>query len=212
MPKADRNRQTLDNLLNFNEKNIVSRHPIPERDLETWTSFYETCEEISVHNKIGKVVGSSRYMHLSVLLYNDVSRVDVDSLWRVYSNDYHAWNIVRVNRAKHSVALLSYPEFEITGHPSLMFSVTVQLEAQQLTVIDYRRRKNKPVLHRKELFVHPGNRNHSKYRMLTIAEDEAGLLSDPLRIGYCNQWNQLLIERNFSVDGHTLRRFTNDED
>ncbi|MEY4171235.1 MAG: hypothetical protein RLZ94_2308, partial [Actinomycetota bacterium] len=68
----------------------------------------------------------------------------------------------------------------------------VDLVAQTLTSRRYAQTANVPILHRKEEFLHRADPRWEQFRTITQAEVEAGLYSDTSRIGYRDQWNELV--------------------
>jgi len=53
----------------------------------------------------------------------------------------------------------------------------VLLHKNQLFYRDYRNSDNPPILHRKELFLHPEHPRFAEYSQLSLAEEAAGLLA-----------------------------------
>uniref|UniRef100_UPI0025F6B75F DNA phosphorothioation-associated putative methyltransferase n=1 Tax=Thiocapsa sp. TaxID=2024551 RepID=UPI0025F6B75F len=63
---------------------------------------------------------------------------------------------------------------------------------------------NPPILHRKELLLpgdHPGR---ADYVALTEQAEAIGLFDDPKRIGYRRQWEALVADAGYRIEGHTL--------
>ncbi len=60
-----------------------------------------------------------------------------------------------------------------------------------------------PILHRKETFLHSTHPRFEEFSALTVAEEEAGLLSRR-DIGTKKKWLDLLFTEGFEVKGHTL--------
>jgi DNA phosphorothioation-associated putative methyltransferase len=71
---------------------------------------------------------------------------------------------------------------------------------------------NPPILHRKELLLPAEHPRRAEYAALTAACESIGLFDDPRRIGYRRQWQQLMRERGYRLDGHALVPLGNVED
>ena len=69
-----------------------------------------------------------------------------------------------------------------------------------------RARPFRPVLHRKEAFLHPNHPLVEKFARLTKPEDDHGLLTDPAGIGTRAGWEARLTEMGFVLRGHRLCR------
>ena len=113
------------------------------------------------------------------------------------------FDLVKVAHDGSHVCLLRYPNFDTDPHPSLMYSIKVQLSNGQFCLTDYSRNVNPPILHRKELFVGSDYRLYSKFLALTLAEEKLGLLCRP-NIGNKKQWKALLATKKVTLRGHKL--------
>ena len=69
---------------------------------------------------------------------------------------------MKLHREEPKVSYLSYPAFETDAHPALASILTVHLQNFRVKVHDYRTQRNRPILHRKELFVTPDHPDHAK--------------------------------------------------
>lgn len=117
-----------------------------------------------------------------------------------------ATDLVKLHTNKPAVSFLRYPEFDADPHPRLAESTTVDLVALNATQIDWRAQSNRPLLHRKEEFLHPEDPRLAKYRRLTLREIDAGLYARPDRIGREDGWRQVLAEAGRTLRGHRLIR------
>lgn len=113
-------------------------------------------------------------------------------------------NLLKLHTDRAAVSFLQYPEFDSDPHPRLAASVTVDLKALDARLTDYRHHTNRPLLHRKEEFLHPDDPRFAKYRRLTLKEISAGLYSRPDLIGRENGWDQVLADAGKALRGHRL--------
>ena len=158
------------------------------------------CQEAS----IGKLTQTALYVHESAL--NSLS-----SMLRLYEGCARGYlgrvdgaNVIKLYRNEPKISYLSYPDFEQEPHPALAFSVTVHLQTFRVRNRDYSRARNRPILHRKELFVVPDHSHYNKWARLTRIEEEKGLLDEISRIGFQDGWEQELARRGLYLKGHRL--------
>ena len=64
--------------------------------------------------------------------------------------------------------------------------------------------ENRPILHRKELFVSPDYPAYRKFKRLSGIEERKGLYRDTQRIGFENGWNAVLAQKGHYLKGHRL--------
>lgn len=161
----------------------------------------------------GKRIGDNIYLHVSA-----IDTLDADTLARLDSAEGLAavergdsYNLVRINRSDGSIALLHYPHFYETSFPSLLESWLVQPEQGSVSYRTYADSFNPPILHRKELLLPPDDPHRKAFAELTAAAEAVGLFDDPKRIGYLRQWEHLIRERGYRVEGHQLVPLGNEE-
>ena len=65
---------------------------------------------------------------------------------------------------------------------------------------------NRPILHRKELFVGPSYPRRTTFARLTAQEERHGLYSLPGAIGYAKEWESMVTGAGLSYRGHRLVR------
>lgn len=155
-------------------------------------------------SSIGKLTPSALYVHESALS-------GVSTLVRLYEGCARGYvgridgaNIVKLHLREPMVSYLSYPEFEKDPHPALAFSLTVQLQTFRIRTRDYSSSTNRPILHRKELFVAPDYPAHKKFARLTRIEEGKGLYEDTAGIGFENGWKEILARKGLYLKGHRL--------
>jgi DNA phosphorothioation-associated putative methyltransferase len=113
-------------------------------------------------------------------------------------------NLIKLSRREPKIAYLSYPEFESDPHPALATSVTVHFQTFKVRFHDYRDRRNPPILHRKETFLHQDHPLHAKFARLTRIEQSKGLYDEPTMIGTRDRWLALLEAKGLRLRGHRL--------
>lgn len=155
-------------------------------------------------SSVGKVTPNALYVHVSALH-------DLPALLRVYEGcarvlvgTVEGATIIKLFRESPGVSYLAYPDFETDPHPALERSVHCDLFEQRVGLENFSRRANPPVLHRKELFLASAHPLRSKFERLTVAEERAGLLTDPATIGTRAGWSDRLESRGFALRGHRL--------
>jgi DNA phosphorothioation-associated putative methyltransferase len=154
---------------------------------------------------VGKKVSGSLYVHVSAMgLLPTVLRV-LEGCARELLGTVPDATVVRFDRDRPRVVYLQYPEFDEEAHPALRGAYLAALDDLHTDFVDYSKRKNPPILHRKELFVADDYPLRNRFARLTRAEANAGLFDDPSRIGTANGWRKALEERGLNLRGHQLR-------
>jgi DNA phosphorothioation-associated putative methyltransferase len=124
------------------------------------------------------------------------------------------FNIVKAGTKQITLSLLNYPGFWRQAFPILERSAQVVLDSQELQITDYRNRKNKPVLHRKELLLPQQHSHFAKFAALTSQAEELGLFKTPQLIGLSDGWRRAVETAGVKIVGHKLvpkRPSLNDE-
>ena len=111
------------------------------------------------------------------------------------------WNVLRI--AKGSVTFLQYGSFEQAAFPALLKSLKVSEDCNPRR-IDYRKRSNPPILHRKELLLLPDDVRLPQFRALTRAAEERGLFEEPHKIGTRLAWERRVAEAGLCIMGQSL--------
>ena len=148
----------------------------------------------------GKKVGTSVYLHKDAL-ENSYLKALVAELEEEIPKDY---TLLKFHKKSPKVSLLYYFAFDEDPHPSLLRSICFDIEHGGYKDIDYSSRFNKPILHRKELFLNPEDPRVSLWSKMTQAEEEAGLYENKSRIGTEQYWAELLRLHNLAYEGHQL--------
>lgn len=162
--------------------------------------FETACRQSSV----GKLTPSALYVHESVLpSLSPVLRL-YEGCAQSYWGRIEGANIIKLHLAEPKVSYLSYPDFDKDPHPSLAWSLSIHLQTFRIRTRDYRSSPNRPILHRKELFVAPDYPRREKFARLTRIEASKGLYEDTSRIGFQDGWDELLCQKGFFLKGHRL--------
>lgn len=162
--------------------------------------FDAACRQSS----IGKLTPSALYFHESALptlspvlrLYEGCAR----SFWGRIAGA----NVIKLHLGEPRVSYLSYPEFDRDPHPALVSALSIHLQTFRVRTRDYRSSPNRPILHRKELFVADDYPGRQKFARLTRIEASKGLYDDTSRIGFEEGWNELLFQKGLYIKGHRL--------
>jgi len=154
---------------------------------------------------VGKLMPNALFVHVSALpRLEGILRV-VEGCARNLVGLIDGANVIKIHRRKAAVSYLSYPDFDRVAHPTLRFSVSVDLGGLRASWHDFEGRDNPPVLHRKELMVAEDYPGREKFARLTRQEERAGLLSRS-DIGGREAWRSALHNVGRKVCGHRLCR------
>ncbi|TVQ85565.1 MAG: DNA phosphorothioation-associated putative methyltransferase [Chromatiaceae bacterium] len=165
-------------------------------------------------SSIGKRVGAKSYLHVEALSASDAAirehaRMAADAAGLEPAVDF---NLIRLDPTGAELALLHYPGFFDEPFPALADSWRVDFAAGTVSHRTYADSLNPPILHRKELLLPAEHPRRAEFAALTAACEAVGLFDDPRRIGYRRQWQQLMRELGFRLDGHALVPIGNAED
>jgi DNA phosphorothioation-associated putative methyltransferase len=156
-------------------------------------------------SKIGKRTRSALYVHVSALQ-------ELDPLLRIYEGcttrcigRIDGATLIKFSTEEPQISYLFYPTFDKEPHPALTASIIIDWKTRGVTHHDYSKRKNPPVLHRKETFVTPDYPQYGKFARLTQREEKLGLLDRKNHIGTRDAWMQCLEERGVELRGHQIR-------
>lgn len=164
----------------------------------------------------GKRIGSSLYFHVTALDEQEPSvreRVARAEALADIGAESH-YNLVRLDDRAERLSLLNYPGFFEDAFPALQERWLVDLAEGEVSYRTYADSINPPILHRKELMLPRSDERRGTFSALTQEAESIGLFEDVRRIGYRRQWEQLVRERGYRIDGHRLVPLgnTTDED
>lgn len=158
------------------------------------------------NSPVGKQTPTSLYVHRSAIGELPPLLQVYEGCARVLSGTVAQANMIKLNVTQPQVSYLSYPRFDQDPHPTLSFSVTVNLRNLTVDWRDYSRSGNPPLLHRKEEFVGADHARRELYAKLTRAEIRAGLYQRPEAIGTLLGWEATLASSAVRLRGHRLVR------
>ena len=153
---------------------------------------------------IGKLTPSALYLHERALPETSPLLRLYEGCARGYIGRVEGANIIKLHLGEPRVSYLSYPEFDSNPHPPLASALTVHLQTFRVRSRDYSSSGNRPILHRKELFVSPDYPAYRKFARLTRIEEGKGLYRDTNRIGFEAGWNEALTRSGLYLKGHRL--------
>lgn len=155
---------------------------------------------------IGKLTPSALYVHADALQHLPALLKIYEGCAKRIIGHIPEANIIKLHRDSKKVSYLSYPDFDTDPHPAIAESFIVDLTDRKYKRMKWTSSQNKPVLHRKETFIHKTDDRYDRFAELTQAEEMAGLLEDSAGIGYHDQWNDRLKNVGYEIKDHTLRQ------
>src|SRR5690606_37656152 len=147
----------------------------------------------------GKRVGGAVYIHRDAIAYLGATERERLDKALALLNAEPIWNVVRVGSA--DVALLEYEDFSAAAFPHLLASTLVRFADGEVKETCYRERASRPILHRKELLLAPGDPRIPKFAALTRFAEEKGLFKNPNAIGSSGAWAKRLEAADLEIVG-----------
>ena len=154
---------------------------------------------------VGKLTPTALYFHVSALPVVSPLLRTYEGCARRYLGTVEDANIIKLYRRESRVSYLAYPDFDRTPHPELQRSVNVCLRSFKIRVRHYD--DNRPILHRKELFVAPAYPRRATFARLTAQEERHGLYASPSPIGFSREWSHVLARACYRYRGHRLIKY-----
>ena len=155
-------------------------------------------------SRIGKQTPSALYVHVSALPELVPTLRLYEGCACGYLGRVEGANVIKLRMTEPVVSYLSYPDFDRDPHPALSSVLSVHLQTFRLKARNYTSSSNRPILHRKELFVSPDYPGYDKFARLTRIEQSKGLYSDTSRIGLERGWKEALARGGVYLKGHRL--------
>ena len=161
---------------------------------------------------VGKHVADDLYLHLSAIsdgLDSEHVVVAQDTLQSigVAGNP----NVLKVNLRTNKLSWLEYEDFDTVPFPRLLASWTFEIGNHVTpTYRSYRTSLNPPILHRKELLVHPAYPERSKWAELTTIAESLGLFDNTTAIGFKLNWIKTIESKGYQLDGDSFHPIGND--
>lgn len=170
------------------------------------TGNLENIREAVRQSTVGKRTQGALYVHVDAARY-------LPPLLRLYAacgamvaGQPPDTTVIKLHHDRAGVSFLTYPGFDRDAHPCIAESLTIDLPRLRGTWTDWTRQDNRPILHRKEEFLHPDDPRFERFRRLTAAEVRAGLYDDVDRIGREHAWQAVLAEHGVTIKGHRVVR------
>lgn len=157
-------------------------------------------------SRIGKQTPTALYVHRSAMAELPPLLQVYEGCARVLAGTVEHANLIKLSVTEPQVSYLTYPDFDRNPHPTLAFSLTVNLRRLSVDLRDYQRSDNPPLLHRKEEFLGVDHPKRTLFERLTRAEMRAGLYEHPERIGTLKRWQATLDAAGVTLRGHRLTR------
>ena len=171
--------------------------PIPD-----WSSYKEVLHALPY----GKILPTAIYLHRGT----DACLVGPIAEILAILAERHAitedFNVVKLRTDVPRLSFLSYPGFFEQPHPALEEAIAIDLTSGRSFRTAYRDSLNPPILHRKELLLHPGHPRVPEFAALSDAEEKAGLYNNTSVIGFRANWERLLASYGVTFEGHSLLR------
>jgi DNA phosphorothioation-associated putative methyltransferase len=153
---------------------------------------------------VGKVTPNALYVHLDAYEYLPAILKVYEGCARRIVGDIESATLFKLFRTKKQVSYLSYPEFDRKAHPALAKSETIDLTSLTYRRISYEKYENRPILHRKELFIARSDTRWQLFSDLSTKEEALGLLKNSESIGSEIQWQERLVSHGVTINGHSL--------
>lgn len=158
----------------------------------------------AMQNSPGKMTATALYIHRRAVPKIPVVLRLYEYCGFIAAGRPEGWNILKLDHRGRRVSWSSYPEFDSNPHPTLDWTYSVEMTSLTSGFQTFGDRVNRPLLHRKEEFLHPDDPDVPKYRRLTAAEVRAGLYQNPTVIGLENNWAAELERCGVTLRGHRV--------
>jgi DNA phosphorothioation-associated putative methyltransferase len=150
----------------------------------------------------GKKVKGALYIHAEGKPFLDKKNQEMLEKALAIVGDIPEFNVLKFE--KSSISLLAYEDFAESAFPALLYSTYVDLEFETAKFIDYSKRDNPPILHRKELLLPPNHPKFPEFSAITRLADSRNLFSEPTKIGFRQQWSALIEGAGLQIVGPKL--------
>lgn len=165
---------------------------------------------------IGKRVLGDLYVHIDYLQHSCLSeeiRALVELARLTMSlEDLKLCNVVKINIDRNRLSFLQYLDFEEDPFPSLNGSWVFDPIARKFSLRSYATSFNPPILHRKELLVGWDHPQRPAWEETTKTAERLGLFSTGLPIGFKLNWQRLIADQGFVLEGDHFHPLGNQVD
>lgn len=158
----------------------------------------------AMQNSPGKLTATALYIHRRAVPKIPVVLRLYEYCGFVAAGRPDGWNILKLDHRGRRVSWSSYPEFDSNPHPTLDWTYGVEMSSLEANHKSFGQRENRPLLHRKEEFLDPGDPDVPKYQRLTAAEVRVGLYQNPTLIGLEKGWEAELERCGVELRGHRV--------
>lgn len=153
--------------------------------------------------RVGKLVADDLYLHRSLEPDLPPPLRLVVAAARMVTGELD-YTLLKLRLDGRAVSFLQYRDFDEVAHPPLVYSVRVYLPRASYQVRNFAVSRNPPILHRKDTLVSGSYPGYARFRALTLAEEDLGLLNRA-DIGTFEQWRALLKATGTEIVGHEIR-------
>lgn len=150
----------------------------------------------------GKRIGGYMYAHINALSVLPYKYRSITEAAIKLNNEFNTWNVVKLSlKDTEKLSLLEYDNFDLIEFPCLHHSCQIDLKMETLKLRKHSS-KNPPVLHRKELLVHPEYPELTKFKNLTLQLEKLGAFANIVKLGTKLRWQDELKRLKISVKNH----------
>lgn len=162
---------------------------------------------------VGKKVGQNLYVHWSALSSLDQGQQEaVQQALRLAGVEPEKdFNVLKLHDNNNDLSLLNYPAFFDEAFPTLAHYWSVNRETERFKFRTFKESFNPPILHRKELLLPTDHPGRDACVALTEHAEAIGLFDDTSRIGFAQEWESLMREKGYKVQGHAFVPIGNEE-
>jgi DNA phosphorothioation-associated putative methyltransferase len=154
---------------------------------------------------IGKRVFGDLYVHIDYLQYiyvvEKLKELVELALSSISPDDLKLCNVAKINIDRNRLSFLQYLDFEQDPFPSLNGSWVFDPIAQKFSLRSYATSFNPPILHRKELLVGRDHPRRPAWEETTKMAESLGLFSSECPIGFKLNWQRLIADKGFVLEG-----------
>lgn len=156
-------------------------------------------------NSVGKKVFDDYYVHVSALRHVDSEEYKkrvFEAISLLPEVDAAKVNVVKINARFERVSLLVYSDFDSNPFPVLSGSWLIESNVGTPRFRTYSESLNPPILHRKELLVDLSHPLREVWQETTLEAESIGLFENPNTIGFKINWEKLIFEKGFQIQGN----------
>ena len=154
----------------------------------------------------GKTIGGYMYAHKSAMPLISIEQEHLLKQCELLIPDFKFWNVVKFNQKDNNrLSFLKYESFEETEFPALIESCQVDLMLKTAKIRNHSV-TNPPVLHRKELLMHPDHPKLEKFQSLTTELQRLGAFKNIVKLGTKLRWRDELDRLNIAIKDHVAHK------